>query len=97
VYKNISIADASRHEYVISAISAGITKLENHMTDELIERLARRLAKVQGWDIGDINLENPRIREWLLMAQVCLGEIETFLAEEEIAFEDLEISSRYEV
>jgi hypothetical protein len=67
------------------------------MTDELIERLARRLAKVQGWDIGDINLENPRIREWMLMAQVCLGEIEEFLAEEEIVFEDLEISSRYEV
>ena len=67
------------------------------MTDELIERLARRLAKVQGWDMGNINLENPRIRAYMLMAQACLGEIETFLAEEEIAFEDLEISSRYEV
>lgn len=67
------------------------------MTDELIERLARRLAKVQGWEIGSIDPENPRMKQWLLMAQVCLGEIETFLAEEEIAFEDLEISARYEV
>lgn len=68
------------------------------MNDELIERLVRRIAKAEGWDIGDIKRvdpENPRLKKWVALAQSCLQEIDTFLNEEEISFEDLEISARY--
>ena len=68
------------------------------MMDELIERLVRHMAKAEGWEIGDIKRvdpDNPRLRKWVAIAQSCLQEIDTFLSEEEISFEDLEISARY--
>lgn len=64
--------------------------------DELIERLALRLAKSEGWEVETVNLENPRMKKWMSMAQSCLEEIDIFLKEEEMTFDDLEVSDRYD-
>jgi hypothetical protein len=39
--------------------------------DELIERLALRLAKSEGWNVETVNPENPRMKKWMSMAQSC--------------------------
>ncbi|MEG4023721.1 hypothetical protein [Microcoleus sp. S13C4] len=67
------------------------------MYRELVERLAIILAKTEGWEIGDIHGDNPRMKVYLKMAAACLGEIDNYLEEQEIEFADLEVSSRYEM
>lgn len=67
------------------------------MYHELIERLAVVLAKGEGWEVQDINGDNPRMKIYLKMAAACLGEIDNYLEEQEIEFADLEVGSRYEM
>lgn len=67
------------------------------MYHELIERLAVVLAKGEGWEVQDINGDNPRMKIYLKMAASCLGEIDNYLEEQEIEFGDLEVSSRYQM
>jgi hypothetical protein len=67
------------------------------MYHELIERLAIVLAKGEGWEVQDINGDNPRMKIYLKMAAACLGEIDNYLEEQEIEFGDLEVSSRYQM
>lgn len=67
------------------------------MYHELIERLAVVLAKGEGWEVQDINGDNPRMKIYLKMAAACLGEIDNYLEEQEIEFGDLEVSSRYQM
>ena len=67
------------------------------MYHELIERLAVVLAKGEGWEIQDINGDNPRMKIYLKMAAACLGEIDNYLEEQEIEFGDLEVNARYEM
>lgn len=64
--------------------------------DELIERLALRLAKSEGWDVETVNLENPRMKKWMSVAQYCLEEIYSYLRQEELSFDDLDVSARYD-
>ncbi|MEG4197319.1 hypothetical protein [Microcoleus sp. Pol12A5] len=67
------------------------------MYHELLERLAIILAKTEGWEIGDIHADNPRIKVYLKMAAACLGEIDNYLEEQEVEFGDLEVNARYEM
>jgi molybdate-binding protein len=70
---------------------------EYMMLDELIERLAIRLAKTNGYEIENIHSNNPRMKVYLKMAASCLGEIDNYLEEQEIEFGDLEVNARYEM
>ena len=71
------------------------------MMDELIERLMQRIAKLEGWEVRDIKKDDLtkkdliRLNQWEKIARSCLEEIDSFLNEEEISFEDLEVSARY--
>ena len=67
------------------------------MYHELIERLAVVLAKGEGWEVQDINGDNPRMKIYLKMTAACLGEIDNYLEEQKIEFGDLEVSSRYQI
>lgn len=67
------------------------------MYHELVEKLAIVLAKGEGWEVQDINGDNPRMKIYLKMAASCLGEIDNYLEEQEIEFADLEVGSRYEM
>jgi hypothetical protein len=71
------------------------------MMDELIERLVQRIAKLEGWEVRNIKKDDLtkkdliRLNQWEKIARSCLEEIDSFLNEEEISFEDLEVSARY--
>lgn len=64
---------------------------------ELLERLALILAKTEGWEIEDIHPGNPRMKVYLKMAAACLGEIDSYLEEQEVEFGDLEVNGSYEM
>ncbi len=63
----------------------------------LVETVAVKLAKTNGWEIENIHVGNPRIQGYLNMAESCLDEINSCLKEIEIEFEDLEVNARYEM
>jgi hypothetical protein len=67
------------------------------MYRELLERLALILAQTEGWEIEDIQGDNPRMKVYLKMAASCLVEIDNYLEEQEIEFGDLEVNARDEM
>ena len=66
------------------------------MRAQIIERLAKKLAKLNGWEWGEMNSENPIQQDYLKMAEYGLKEIHCFLKEEEIEFDDLELDENYQ-
>lgn len=68
------------------------------MYHELVEELAIVLAQADGWNVANIHdNHNPRAKVYLKMASACLRRIDTFLEDEGIEFDDLDIKDRYQM
>lgn len=68
------------------------------MYHELVEELAVVLAQADGWNVTNIhNSDNPRAKVYLKMAAACLRKIDTFLEDEGVEFDELDIGDRYQM
>ena len=68
------------------------------MLDKLIERLALQLAQAKYWKINSDDetekASKSRLKQARKIAELCLQEIEDFLHEENLNFDDLGIDER---
>ncbi|MDB9513882.1 hypothetical protein PN499_22030 [Kamptonema animale CS-326] len=68
------------------------------MLDKLIERLALQLAQAKYWKINSDDetekVSKSRLKQARKIAELCLQEIEDFLHEENLNFDDLGIDER---
>lgn len=67
------------------------------LLDELTDRLIVNLAKVNGQKIEKIYLGDVIIQVYLGMVKTCLSEIDGFLSQRKVEFEDLKVSEMCQI